>query len=121
MEALANDIQQFTDGFKETEESRERRNELRRRIKEIVNENHPDANVVIVGSCGNGFGIMFSDLDLTVILSSRISFRSSIHQLLLKIEKGLKRDSSSYTDIEVGNALKCQFLLNIDASFILRF
>ena len=101
METLTNEIQQFSGKCRETEESRERRNEVRRRIKDIASERHPDADVVIVGSCGNGFGTKSSDLDLTIIFSSGSAYNYAVIQNLWKIEEKMKKDKSSYKDVEV--------------------
>ena len=101
MDLLRTEILQFYDDWKETEESKERRVELRRRIKDIVNEFISNADVVVVGSCGNGFGTKNGDLDLTVLTPTTVFSNYSANHILIRIERSLARDRSSYTDIEV--------------------
>ena len=109
MDRLTNEIKQFFEDCKETEESKERTNEVRRRVKVIVNEKNPGADVLIVGSCGNGFGTRNSDVDLTINVPG--SFLNSIGtDLLFTIQRRLLRDKASYTDVVVLNLLH---LLNL--------
>ena len=102
MDRLTNEVKQFSDSCKETEESKERRHDLRRRLKDMVNESRPGSDVVIVGSCGNGFGTKNSDLDLTIIDPPRSTFFFWSTNILMEIESCLKRNKSLYTDVEVG-------------------
>lgn len=109
MDRLTNEIKQLSDDYKETEESKERRQDLKRRINEMVNESKPGAEVVVVGSCGNGFGTKNSDLDLTIIPSSRSAYCFLSTNILMKIELCLNRHKSLFTDIEVILLTCCLF------------
>ena len=101
MDPLTIEILKFYDDCKETEESKERRTELRRRINDIVNEFIANADAVVVGSCVNGFGTKNGDLDLTILTPFSIVTNYSATHILIKIQQSFARDRSSYTDIEV--------------------
>jgi len=101
MDGLTTEIKKFANDCRETEESKARRNELRRRLKDIINTLNLDGNVVIVGSCGNGFGTKNSDLDLTIVFTSGYSYNHAAIGILFKIEKSLESEGSSYTNVQV--------------------
>ena len=103
MDRLTTEITKFANDCRETDESKERRNELRKRIKDIANALNLDGNVVIVGSCGNGFGTKNSDLDLTIIFTSGYSYNHAAIGILFKIQKSLESDGSSYTKLQVAS------------------
>ena len=99
METLTKEIMRFSDDCKETEESKKKRNDLKMRIKDMLDETNQNGNVVIIGSCGNGFGMKNSDLDLTINFSPKS--RLPVIKILIKLQECLHRDRSSYTNVEV--------------------
>ena len=114
MEALSIEIKNFCHGLEETERDKNHKRNIVSKIQSIINQKTSDAQTVVVGSCGNGFGTRGSDLDMTILLHSRrasstrswsMSFSNytSPSSILSHLESSLSLDRSAYKDVQVRN------------------
>ena len=117
MEALSNEIRNFCNGLEESERDRSYRRNIVSKIQSIIDQKTSGAQIVVVGSCGNGFGTRESDLDMTILLHNRrsssarscsMSYSSytSPSSILSHLESSLLQDRGAYRDVKVRNESK---------------
>ena len=88
-------LQLHTDS-EETDGAKAQKKEIAKKLEDAIAEIVPGAKLVAVGSCGNGFEVLGSDLDVTVLLPrghSNISFLRDLERIL--------RQKGTYRDIQV--------------------
>ena len=116
MEALSNEIRNFCNGLEETERDKSHRRNIVSKIQSIIDQKTSDAQIVVVGSCGNGFGTRESDLDMTILLHNRrssarsrsmsYSLYTSPSSILSHLESSLLQNRAAYRDVQVRNESK---------------